>query len=130
MTNKNLYRQICDDPNMKLQKYCRLARTVSTCRMAIHRRGSLSKGTKLKLKDHMVFIRRRIENEGPYNRIYTEQNRGNSVMYLEKPLGSQKILTIMSVCIFHRMVTKRYMFFFFLSGVIYNLPLKRFRRIA
>ena len=65
---------------MKLQKYCRLARTVSTCRMAIHRRGSLSKGTKLKLKDHMVFIRRRIENEGPNNRIYTEQNRGN-VMY-------------------------------------------------
>ena len=58
----------------------------------------MSKGTKLKLKDLMVFIRRRIENEGPDDRIYTEQNRGNSVvMYVEKPLGSQEILTVMSV---------------------------------
>ena len=32
-------------------------------------------------------------------------------MYVEKPLGSQEISTVMSVYIIHRMVTKKYVFF-------------------
>ena len=45
-------------------KYYRLERTVPMCRAATNRLASLSKGTKLKLRDLAVFIQRGIETEG------------------------------------------------------------------
>ena len=46
-------------------KYYRLERTVPMCRAATNRLASLSKGTKLKLRDLAAFIQRRIETESP-----------------------------------------------------------------